>query len=131
MVRRETDQGFTTDYQAGACLWADLEVNVGIICACTPMLKTPLVKLRHYLFPKPSSPRGSQVRSWPAPAGTETNVRSRISGNDFGRGFRNASDEEIMLEGTNGIVKTTNFQVIYHDILQRDATALASQERNV
>ena len=127
-MRKETDQDLVTDYQANASLWADLEVNVGIICACTPMLKTPLVQFRNRLFPRQSPLRGSQPRSWPVPSSTETKVRSRISGNDLGRGLRKDSDEEIMLEGTNGIMKTTNFQVIYHDTSPRDTTGVAVQE---
>jgi len=115
-----------TYYQASGCLWAGLEVNVGIICACAPMLRAPLLRFRDRYFPRfrsnSSASRSKSARTWPNAYANENKSRaSRVPSRDLiysasrkERDKERDSDEEIMLEG-RGIVKTTNVQVDFHD----------------
>ncbi|MCJ1246832.1 hypothetical protein MMC30_004041 [Trapelia coarctata] len=135
-----------TYYQASATLWAGLEVNVGIICACTPMLRTPLTRLLNVLFPRSptnTTARRSTVPSWPASLATENKIRfsehkSRFSesqprysysGSKIRVGVAQPSmvysyptrregteSDEEIMLESRGIVKTTNFRVEYGDV---------------
>ncbi|MCJ1464379.1 hypothetical protein MMC07_002992 [Pseudocyphellaria aurata] len=103
-------------------VWTTIEANTGIICACLPMLKTPLSKI----FPRillrsthdDSARRGGTIRhskaspmdfdSWGRPGSGKPAVTHSATIASPTRGHR-SSDEQIF--GVDAITKTTDIQV--------------------
>lgn len=97
-------------------IWTIVEANTGIICACLPMLKTPLAKLFPTLFPTPDDDDTP----------SNTTSRLQISGSNPGsRSFDQARPGPSTRTATNNstsdeavhksIRKTTKINVEYSD----------------
>jgi len=97
-------------YEASACLWAGLEVNVGIMCACAPMLRGPLQRVRDRYF---SRTRSSSTANSSKPivsvneknSRVQASIHNLVSASSGTRSRKYSLDEERMLEG-KGILTT-------------------------
>lgn len=107
----------TPDYQSVSNSWTFLEVNVGIICACLPTFKAPIVKYFPRLVSNGtvfSRNRSRDPKRPGMPAFGSSDTRSQML--SIGRPeLHTASDEEIMLD-TVGIKKTTKVVVSSREV---------------
>lgn len=108
-------------------IWTTIEANTGIICACLPMLRSPLSRVFPRLFLRdtqenasqydggthhPSKPRQTDFDSWGRfGSGKPTYTQSATIASPT-HGPR-SSDEEIF--GMAAITKTTDIRVDYGD----------------
>jgi len=120
----------TIYYEASACLWAGLEVNVGIMCACAPMLRGPLQRVRDRYFSRTRS-SSTANSSKQIISANEKNSRPQTSGHNLasassGTGSRKYSlDEERMLEG-KGIMTTKEIRM---DVSEKRSPPLPPSSR--
>lgn len=107
------------DYQSVSNSWTFLEVNVGIICACLPIFKAPIVKYFPRLIANKtlSSRNRSQDPKRPSMPRFGSSTRSHLATLGRPELLRSASDEEIMLD-TTGIKKTTKVVVSTREVDQ-------------
>ena len=101
-----------SDYQSVSNSWTFLEVNVGIICACLPTFKAPIVKYFPRLISNgtASSRNRSRDSKRPGMPTFGSSKGSQLLSIRPPELNHSASDEEIMLD-TVGIKKTTKVVV--------------------
>ena len=97
------------DYQATSNSWTFLEVNVGIICACLPVLKAPITKFVPFMRDKnfrPSQYAEQFSKDWHTSPNAITHVTRNRADND--------SDEEFILQD-RAVRKTTDINIAYEE----------------
>ena len=129
-------------------IWSVIEANTAIICACMPMLKTPLTVLFPRLFPRGSSAdyysAGSRnpnvnpaaFNSWGAP---EPAHCSPVRNGENLRFSHRSSQEPLSKHATNiamtpmkpasGIIKTNTYQIDCEH-MHRPATNINTREES-
>ncbi|KIW27818.1 uncharacterized protein PV07_07521 [Cladophialophora immunda] len=119
MLGPTTSQKDSVYYQAESNSWTFLEVDVSIICASLPLLKTPLQRLLPQIFGMKSSSaksdgyyHGNAQKSSGRGAAIPMNNRA---GRPRGPYSDAASDEEQILESGAGIMKTTKVTLEYEE----------------
>ncbi|PQE07757.1 integral membrane protein [Rutstroemia sp. NJR-2017a BVV2] len=114
-------------YQATSNSWTFLETNIGIICACLPVLKAPIIKFFPWLMRNKSSPSAyaygfsrdqyTKKDIIPSHNGSVMDCEREAQFRQSKMGeHANASDEEFILEEMNsegGVRKTTEINVTY------------------
>ena len=116
-------------------MWTLIEDKTGIICACLPLLKRPLMILCPYMFRRGTSDRGARstgppqnayelpsqrttkVYAYPIGTVTSTRVTSASQGKSHCRSQSVDSEEDILSsqhDQSSGITRKTDFTIAYH-----------------
>ncbi|KAM3074351.1 hypothetical protein ACMFMG_002840 [Clarireedia jacksonii] len=113
----------TMYYQATSNSWTFLETNIGIICACLPVLKAPIIKFFPWLMRNKTTPSAYGYGGFSRDQYTKKDIipsqnDSVVEGaSKFRQKHGNLSDEEFILEELKptegGVRKTTEFNVTY------------------